>query len=148
MLLTRAAGELAEPEVLADDEIDFVAVEPISTDDGVVVGLVVAMGGRPERDAALSLVPMTARIAGLVGFQLLLHARAVPKVHRFNNRVAALAANVEHVLVACRERGQLVEGDELTIAARHACECARDVVDAGRALGDAVLQPMPLRARS
>jgi hypothetical protein len=140
MLLDRAE-DASEIFAKLPEAVDWIAIEPIASKNGVQLGALVAMGERKVRSDILGVLPGAALVCETIAFELFCQALLGRKVHRFNNVLAKLSANVEQLssLIAMTN-GELSGADrnEVVMCARFAAESLDGLLDAGAELRGAL----------
>ena len=120
----------------------WVAVETLLDRAGRPLGALVAHGG-PEaaREETLREMPRAAAAVGAILGQSRTFRDTARVVHRMNNLLAGVIANVEYILTLAD--AESAEGD-LAQAARHALESARSATALLAALGESARRSNPL----
>ncbi|NUP06585.1 MAG: hypothetical protein HOW73_11060 [Polyangiaceae bacterium] len=139
---TRASGELRSDTELPG-YADWIAVEPITTRKGQLLGLLAAMGSDADRDDVLPILPSAGLFCSQIGFEILWLRRLSRQMHKFNNALAAVAANVEHVaaLLSTEEAPRSGASRELVAASGYAVSNLTELLAAGRDLNDVLFHP-------
>jgi hypothetical protein len=140
LIVDRAAGDRSLFSKVGE-EIDWIAVEPITTRGGTYIGALAAMGARDVRNDILAMLPGASLVCEAIAFELLCQPLLGRRLHRFNNLLATLTANVEQITSAvARTDGNLSEAERelIIISAGFATEGVASLLEAAVHLRDAV----------
>jgi hypothetical protein len=126
-----------------DPHVQWVAVEPIRLRQDVFVGAITAFGtDAADRESTLAVLPHAGLFCAEIGFELLSRRRLWRQMHRFNNLLAVLSANVENIGILINDgTGTAKERYELSVAAAQAGAHAIELRDLGRALSTTFFNP-------